>query len=131
VTADEPNEKDGAAAEPNEMAGVLTVAVEVDVFSDASAAFSAACAAADLNENAPVVEPNGEPIADGVPKGEAVVGILLVTIEAVVAGPSDFSAVVADGKGEVVGLKPNALLAEAPPNAPNPVVVDLAEVPED
>lgn len=111
---------------------MLTVAVEVDGFSDASAAFSAAFAAADLNENPPVLEPNGEPIADGVPKGDAVAGILLVTVEVAVVDPSDFSAVVADGKGEVVGLKPpNMVLAGAPPNAPNPVAVGLAEVSED
>jgi len=129
VAGDEPNEKDGATVEPNEMAGVLTLAVD-EVASDVSAAFSAARAAADLNENAPVVEPNGEPTADGVPKGEAVVGMLLVRAGVVVVVPSDFSVVAADGKGEVAGLKPNALPVEEPPNAPNPDVVDFAEVSE-
>jgi hypothetical protein len=90
-----------------------------------------------LNENAPVVEPNGEPTAGGVPKGEAVVGILLVRADVVAVVPSDFSVVAADGKGEVAGLKPNALPdeeppnalpVEEPPNAPNPDVVDFAEV---
>lgn len=130
VAGDEPNEKDGVTVEPNEMAGILTLAVE-EVASDVSAAFSAARAAADLNENAPVVEPNAEPTADGVPKGEVVAGTMLVRAEVVVVVPSDFSEVVADGKGVVAGLKLNALPVEEPPNAPTPDVVNFAEVSED